>query len=153
MASGAGLNRVNYPFFFVMGAGGIPVSQPLSNVNGTYDSGPLGVEAFAFSKWGFQLTGAFTQGWSVTFYGTLDQTAYVAWQATIQGLPTVTVPSTSWAVLPSPSEQSGTGVGTNPLTSTGLILPYNLSGLVAVRAVAVANSADEPLQAWMLAIP
>ena len=158
MASGASLNRYGpnggYPFFYVQGTGGIAIGQPLNNVNGTYDSGPIAVEAIGFSKWAFQLGGQFTRGWSVTIYGTIDPIAYVAWQANIQGLTTPpVVPASSWAKLPAPAEETGTGVSTNPMTATGVILPYNLSGLVAVRAVAVASSADAPLQAWAFAIP
>lgn len=142
MSSSAGLNRWGpnggFPFFFGNRSGTATDLPQTLGASGSVDSGPIGVEAIGFSKWGFQLiqygSTALT-GYSATIYGTLDPIAYRAWQAAIQGLAAVTVPATSWFILPSPAEQTGAGVSTNPITQTGVVLPYNLSPLVAVRCV------------------
>jgi hypothetical protein len=153
VASGAGLNRIGpqggCPFFTVVRQG----LEWASPIVGTTDSGPVGVEGIGFSKWGFQLLGTFT-GFSVAIYGTLDPAAYLAWEAKIQGNTVPAVPATSWALLPAPDEETGTGgTATNPLVAAGVILPYNLSGLVAVRAVATASGATGRLQAVFFGIP
>lgn len=148
MASGAGLNRWGpsggVPFFFSVDGKGIAHDSPQTlGASGSVDSGPIAVEAIGFSKWAFQLCqeGATPLvGYSAQIYGTIHPAAYRAWQAKIQGLATVTVPASAWFPLPAPSEQSGTGTSTNPITATGVVLPYNLSPLVAVRCVLTTNA-------------
>jgi hypothetical protein len=117
------------------------------------DSGVFGCAAMAFTKWAFQLLGN-TAGISVSLYGTLDYNAYLVYTANsgVEGYTTgsqylagtvirapVSVPASSWFLLPGPSEQSGTGSIANPLTGAVPVFTCSLP-LVAVRAVVTASA-------------
>jgi hypothetical protein len=123
-------------------------------------------EARGFTKWTFSLiqTGTVAlAGYQVTILGTMDPNANQTWWYAVQGrtpsgvsaLPAggspsqlgsaalgyyPGIPTTSWFVLPGPSEQSGTGVIANPLTPANPVFTCNLP-LNMVRAVVTANSA------------
>lgn len=160
MASGAGLNRYGpgggVPFFYANTANGVAQSQPITAASGTFDSGPIAVEAIGFSKWGFQLAqigAAAVTGYSATIYGTLDPEAYISWQRIISGGAAATINANNWFKLPAPAEQTGTGTSANPITALGTILPYNLSPLVAVRCVLTAAAATGTVQVYAMAIP
>jgi hypothetical protein len=119
-ASGAGLNRIGQRGgvpFFVSNAG---TAQAVS-ASGTTDSGIQMLEGIGYTKWAFQLLGTFT-GFSVAVYGTIDPVIYTSLYSNpndnldIYRGSTSLVPSTSWFLLPAPSEQGGTGAVNNPLT-------------------------------------
>lgn len=148
------------PFFYSPNAQGLPISQPITlAANATADSGPLAVEGIGFSKWAFQLSqvGATAlSGYSVSIYGTISPLAYSAWQQKSSGTAgdAIVVPTTDWFLLPAPDEQTGTGISTNPIVATGVVLPYNLSPLVAVRAVVTADATPAgTLQVYYFGIP
>ena len=129
------------------------------------DSGIQMVEAIGCKEFTFQIIGpgAASTGYSITCYGTVDQAAYAygkapgqttvvypntAQQSTIvgQGKGSTALATTSWVVLPGPSEQSGTGVMGNPMLSgSAQILKVSLT-LVAVRCVATLSSPSLPIQ-------
>lgn len=112
-------------------------------------------EAFAFSKWLFQLTSNATSisGWSVAFYGTIDMGAYYSTRSVkLPGYGSgYTFPSQSWCFLESPSGSSG-GQWPNPITTLGVML-YVPIPLVAVRVVATATSAVGDIAVLGFAVP
>ena len=119
------------------------VAAPLTGygTKGINDSGMALNDAMDFSKWTFSGVGGGT-GYTVSLYGTNDPVAYAAWKQSINpgaypGGP-VTLPASSWFLLPGPSEQSGTGAIANPLVAGSSNL-FQYSGvLLAVRAVLTA---------------
>lgn len=127
---------------------------------GTFDSGLQMADAIGHYKWAFQVIGSPNAGtFQATIYGTIDPAAYDLWMtgaypAPPSGLDTggspfgnistpgigqgsTQLPATSWFVLPAQSEQGTFGLAANPITSTSIVLPYQLSGLVAIRCVIV----------------
>lgn len=155
MPSGAQLNRWG-------NSGGVPllaltssataVASPLA-AYGTLavnDSGafvtPIGLQTYTFQI--VQSGQAAPSGFEVTIYGTIDPIAYQAYTVNggVDGFTSVTgtsgpnfgvtfaIPATSWAPLPGPSENSGTGQSLNPITGTGIFFQAKIA-LVAVRAV------------------
>jgi hypothetical protein len=130
--------------------GGRVLVSAAGNAGGfTLDSGLQMLDAMGYSTFEFQLLGTFT-GMSVTVYGTYDplaytysnqpefarifgyNTPYVPWQGLVG-----VIPSTSWFPLIAPSDQSGAGYSSNPLTAAGQILECKQKPL-AVRAVVTA---------------
>jgi hypothetical protein len=97
-----------------MGNSGPKVILSTSAASADSGTGPTCAEAKFWTKWTFSLTGTFT-GYSVQIYGTLD--------------------GTSWFLLPARSDQSGTGIEANPLTSISQSLSYDRP-LKGVRAIA-----------------
>lgn len=118
------------------------------------DSGIQMLQAAGYTKWTFQLVGpgvtaATTAAFSISIYGTIDpnilQQSYQTagnYPSSVGKDPSFTasltaIPATSWFLLPGPSEQTGTGSITNPLTTAAAgptILTASMP-LVAVRAV------------------
>lgn len=128
--------------------------------SGTYDSGLQMADAIGHYKWSFQVIGSPNAGtFSATIYGTIDPAAYDLWMTGSYPAPpaglaqggspfgnvsragigqgSTALPVSSWFVLPAQSEQGTFGLASNPITSTQIVLPYQLSGLVAVRCVIV----------------
>lgn len=143
-----------YPFFNgTVGVGPTGVSAPVTTASANIDSGIQMGDAAGCKDWEFQLIGTITAGTvSATVYGTTDPIAYQTWKNinpnqqfntpmqmqignAIGRGNTTAVPASSWIVLPAPSEQSGAPTSTNPIVATGVILPYDLSMLYAVRVV------------------
>ncbi len=136
--SGAGLNRV-FATLLSLNSNAAAVGSPLTAYGaiGVNDSGMALNEAANFTKWTVSATGGGT-GYSVTMYGTNDPKAYAAWR---QGMNpgqypggALTLPASSWFILPGPAEETGTGQIANPLTATNP--QFQFSGvLLAIRAV------------------
>jgi len=101
-------------------------------------------EAIGFKTWSFQHLGG-TTGYSVSIYGTIDPALYKYLDTTESAnfnpatLATI-VPASSWVLLPSPAENTGTGTVANPMVSgTSNFLQFS-GTLVAVRAVLTATT-------------
>lgn len=148
--SSAGLNRV-FANILTVYSGASAVASPLAGYGtiGLNDSGMALNEAMNFTKWSASLLGGGT-GMTVTLYGTTDPRADAAWrQAMNPGLypSPVTVPASSWFVLPGPSEQSGTGSIANPMVNTANSTAFfQYSGaLMAIRAVLTASASASGL--------
>lgn len=127
-------------------------------------------EGIGMKTWQFQMigAGATASGYTVTLYGTFDPAAYNLYYRLGQYAPnlvapnttgrgSVLLPSTSWIILPGASEQSGTGLSQNPMTSgsggfTSQVLVVSLA-LVAVRAVASVATPTGDIQVLGFAIP
>jgi hypothetical protein len=166
--SGAGSNLVQGFLLTNVSSTSSSVANPLTTYGtfGVNDSGGALAEARGFTKWTFSLINIGTvalAGYTVTLYGTVDPNANQTWWYACQGrTPSGTsalpaggvpnalgsaaqgyypgIPTSSWFVLPGPSE-AGTGGGiANPLTPTTPIFTVNLP-LNMVRAVVTANSA------------
>lgn len=138
--SGAGLNRV-FATVLTCQPSATLVSTPLVSYGaiGINDSGMALNEAMNFTKWTFSMNQG-TTGYTISLYGTNDPKAYAAWK---QGFNPgqfpngITLPASSWFLLPGPSEQTGTGAIVNPITSTSVLFQYS-GTLLAVRAVLTA---------------
>jgi hypothetical protein len=166
VASSAGLNRVGAR------GGEVLLSLQPGSPAGDLDSGIQAPEGIGFSKWAFQMigAGATAAGYTVTLYGTLDPAAYDdafgrpyggtgsrLLQVTAQGRGYTGLPATSWFPLPAPSEQSGTGVITNPMISGSASIMFCTMPLVAVRAKAVVatggGAPTNPIQVLVFGVP
>lgn len=95
-----------------------------------YTSGPLMLEARRMKNWNFSLGGTFTN-FSVEIDGTTDAntSGYIGYANT--------PPNSNWFKLYAPSEQSGEGSSSNPLTLVNQSLQY-AGTLFAVRVVMTA---------------
>jgi hypothetical protein len=152
------------PVAVAYGAYGSNSGAPFSQVqNGIFNAATIGTDsgvqmlsAVGFTKWTFCLVGpgviaAGTAAFNIAIYGTTDPTLLgqsYATAATLIGTQghdpnfqasLTIIPATSWFLLPAPSEQSGTGLVSNPLTTAAAgpsILSVSMP-LVAVRAVLV----------------
>lgn len=182
MSSGAQLNRWGtgggVPLLNLT-ASATAVSSPLTAYGtlGVNDSGafvtPIGLQTYTFQIIQPPLgtpapTGAVAPtGYEVTIFGTIDPIAYQAYElnggsdafTSVTGTNgplyavTLAVPATSWAPLPGPSEQTGTGTSANPMTATGMFFQAKIA-LVAVRAVLTAvNSAAGNAIVYGFAVP
>jgi hypothetical protein len=168
MPSGAGLNRGGV-------LGGITllsvaptaalVAAPTAAYGtiGLNDSGGLLHTLAGFTKWRFQIigAGATTAGYSISIYGTLDPALlnYVYQQGPHSGLPMDTcavtaIPATSWQLVDSPSDQSGTGVVANPMVTGASTTCASNTGWYAVRAVLTATASPTlPITVLASAVP
>ena len=146
-ASAAGLVRVNAILLTVVPSTASFAGPTLAyGAIGVNDSGLSLVEARDYKNWTFTYIGGGT-GYSVSIYGTTDPVAYAQWRAShdpqayfnrVGGAPVL--PPTSWVLLPGPSEQTGTGVVGNPLTSSAPFFQFS-GAIVGVRAVLTASAA------------
>ena len=161
MASGAQLNRWGNSggvAMLTLNSAATAVALPSFGTLGVNDSGAF-ITPIGMQTWTFLLIGAGT-GYTVTLLGSIDPTLYVeASPSTLLPLATAValgVPATnysgktdpfipvlsdanSWAPLPGPSEQSGTGASQNPITASGIFFQAKIA-LVAVRAVLTASA-------------
>jgi hypothetical protein len=141
MASGAGLNRVGQnggETLLVLNPSSAAYTTPYNGygVIGGNDSGCVMWEAIGFTKWTFQFIGlgANVAGYTVQLLGTVDPSARPYGQPLPKG--STALRASSWFPLPGPSEQSGTGVISNPMVSGVTPAAFTCSiPLVAVRAV------------------
>lgn len=143
--SGAGLNRYSATILDGVNANTTAITNPLAGygTTGYNDTGIVGAEARNWTKWAFQMrqNGTSAATFEVSIYGTVSEAAYIQWmqafnpgQSVSSFFGTVTVNASDWFLLPGPSEQSGTGSISNPLTTTSPFLEYS-GALIAVRAV------------------
>jgi len=159
VASAAGQNRV-YKTILTLNPSSTAVAAPLAGygTTGLNDSGPYAMnEAMGFTKWTFSLIGAVAgSGYTVTLYGTNDPKAYKAWMSSFNPQSphgNVTLPASSWFVLPGPSEQSGTGTIANPMTPATPLFQFS-GTLLAVRAVLTSvTAAAGSVQVAVEAVP
>lgn len=139
--------------------GAVPMATATTGSSFPVYSGPVGAEAQRFTKWVFHLGpnpegSALPTGYTVSIYGTNDGNAIndEALVVSATGVPTyqtVGAPNAnypapgasgeSWFLLPAESEQSGTGLMTNPLTAVGNSLYYN-GPLLVVCCVITSSS-------------
>lgn len=94
---------------------------------GVNDTGPIPLltEAHGWKKLTAQLIGG-GSGYSFSIYYTADPVAYKVWTYArnpnpsnifaSQGITLTSLPATSWALMPGPSEDAGDGQTSNPLT-------------------------------------
>jgi len=151
--SHAGVMKVGPRTVLGANTGTAAYTTPLTGygVTGVNDTGPipLMVEGKGFKEWTFEVIGGGT-GYSYSVYYTVDPVAYKVWVYArnpnpsnifaAEGITLTSLPATSWSLMPGPSEQTGEGGVSNPITG-GVTSFLGKQALIGIRVVLTGSAA------------